>query len=302
MENRRKIGIMAMIVSVIVWGVSFINIRVAVMVLPAMTLGFIRFFIATLIMFFIMLATKTSFKVKKEDIVNFIIAGGVGITAYFFFENNGVKYTTASVASLVIAAIPVFAIISESIIYKVKITKKVLLCLILSVLGVLMISGANIEELKASGYLKGYLMMFGATVTWVIYSVVSKRLFGKYEQLTIAFYQFFIGTVCFFPFIFLEEVVWTNVDTEIIIHVLILGVFASAIGFFLYLVGLEKLGMGESSLYLNLIPLVTVILSIFYLGESITINQILGGLMVTLAVYGINKDSGEEIEELEELV
>ncbi|MGB3367925.1 MAG: DMT family transporter, partial [Acidaminobacteraceae bacterium] len=136
----------------------------------------------------------------------------------------------------------------------------------------------------------------------VIYSVVSKKLFGKYEQLTIAFYQFFIGAACFFPFIFLEEVIWSDVDTEIIIHVLILGVFASAIGFFLYLVGLEKLGMGESSLYINLIPLVTVILSIFYLGESVNINQILGGALVMLSVYGINKDSKKEILEIKEFV
>lgn len=291
-----------MIITVVIWGVSFINIKVAVMVLPAMTLGFIRFFIASVIMFIIMIKTKTSFKMHKEDRLNFFIAGGVGITAYFFFENNGVKYTTASVASLIMAAIPVFAIITESIIYKVKITRRVTFCLILSVLGVLMISGINIDELKASGYLKGYFMMFGATVTWLIYSVACKKLFGKYEQLTIAFYQFFIGALCFFPFIFLEEVVWSDVDTEIIIHVLILGVFASAIGFFLYLVGLEKLGMGESSLYINIIPLVTVILGIFYLGETISINQILGGTMVMLAVYGINKDSKEELLEVKEYV
>ncbi|MGB3367700.1 MAG: DMT family transporter, partial [Acidaminobacteraceae bacterium] len=125
MDKKRKLGITAMIITVIIWGISFINIRVAVMVLPAMTLGFIRFFIATVIMFIIMIKTKTSFKIHKEDRLSFIIAGSVGITAYFFFENNGVKYTTASVASLMIAAIPVFAIITESIVYKVRITRRV---------------------------------------------------------------------------------------------------------------------------------------------------------------------------------
>lgn len=302
MDKNRKIGILAMIITVVIWGISFVNIRVAVMVLPAMTLGFIRFLIASVIMFIIMIKTKTSFKIKREDLMNFIVAGGVGITAYFFFENNGVKYTTASVASLIIAAIPVFAIITESIIYKVKITKRVAICLILSIAGVLMISGVNMEEIKASGYLIGYFMMFGATITWVIYSVVSKRLFGKYEQLAIAFYQFSIGTLFFFPFIFFENVVWSDVNTEIVIHVLILGVFASAVGFFLYLIGLEKLGMGESALYINIIPLVTVLLSIFYLGESISINQILGGALVMLAVYGINSQAKHHMSEVKEYV
>ena len=71
------------------------------------------------------------------------------------------------------------------------------------------------------------------------------------------------------------------------IHVGILAVFASALGFFLYLKGLDYLGMSTSSLYLNLIPIVTVITSFFYLGERITSLQMLGGGVVIASVYFI---------------
>ncbi len=50
--------------------------------------------------------------------LNVFIAGAVGITVYFYFENNGIKYTSASAASLIIASIPVFSVIIESLLYK----------------------------------------------------------------------------------------------------------------------------------------------------------------------------------------
>lgn len=300
MNRDRLIGIIAMIVTVIIWGVSFVNIRVAVMVLPAMTLGLIRFIIATAIMFVAVIVKKKSLKIHKEDFIYFLLAGGVGITAYFYFENNGIKYTSASIASLIIASIPVFAIITESIIYKKKITFKVMICLVLSILGVLMISGFDIEEIKASGYLTGYLMMFGAAITWIVYSVASKNIYDKYDQVTLVFYQFLIGMLCFVPFAVFEKTDWSLVTFDVMIHVIILGVFASAVGFFLYLIGLDKLGITESSLYINIIPLVTVITSIFYLGETITINHVIGGTMVMLSVYFINKESKVTLTEVKE--
>lgn len=300
MNKDRLIGIIAMIITVVIWGVSFVNIRVAVMVLPAMTLGLIRFIIATTIMFIAVMIKKKSLKIHKEDFIYFLLAGGVGITAYFYFENNGVKYTSASIASLIIASIPVFAIITESVIYKTKITFKVMICLLLSILGVLMISGFDIEEIKASGYLTGYLMMFGAAITWIVYSVASKNIYDKYDQETLVFYQFLIGTLCFAPFAAFEKTDWSLVTYDIMIHVVILGVFASAVGFFLYLIGLDKLGITESSLYINIIPLVTVITSIFYLDETVTINHVIGGIMVMLSVYFINRESKVTLTEVKE--
>lgn len=155
------LGIAAIMTAVILWGISFVNIRVAVEVIPAMTLGALRFIIASILLYGIMKFKKEDFSVAKEDYLNVFVAGAFGITIYFYFENNGVKYTSASAASLIIASIPVFSVIIENIFYKKPITKVAVASLLLSVVGVCMVVGLDLQALLGSGYLKGYLMMGG---------------------------------------------------------------------------------------------------------------------------------------------
>jgi len=303
MKNNKMMGIAAIMTAVILWGISFVNIRVAVQVLPAMTLGALRFTIASVLLYGVMLIKKESFKLHKEDIFKVFIAGAVGITVYFYFENNGIKYTSASAASLIIASIPVFSVLFESIIHKKPITKRAVACLSLSVVGVCMVVGVDMKALIGSGYMKGYMMMGGAVISWVAYSVASTPLFKKYSQLQVLFWQSVIGLACFIPFTFLETTVWSDVTPTIWGHVVVLGVFASAIGFYVYLYALEVLGIGESSYYLNVIPVVTIIVGYFYLGETLGPVQLLGGLVIIISVLMVSSSetqkSNEDITEID---
>jgi drug/metabolite transporter (DMT)-like permease len=287
--TKRQKGIIAMLVAVFVWGISFINIRIAMGVMGAMTLGGLRFLMATIILFVIMKVLKVDLTIHKKDIPLFVVAAGIGITVYFYFENNGVKYTSASIASIIIGAIPVFSVIAESIIYKKKITKILIASVLLSVVGVGMIVGLDLKDLKNGGSIIGYLMMFGAVISWIIYSIANKPLFKRYDQGVITFYQSLIGLIFFIPFIPFENNQWDQILTgNIFMHVFFLAAFASALGFYLYLKGLDYLGISESSIYINLIPVVTVILSYFWLGETLSPMQLLGGGLIIASVYIMN--------------
>lgn len=291
MTNRQK-GIIAMLVAVFVWGISFINIRVAMGVMGAMTLGGLRFFMATIILFVIMKALKVDLTIHKKDWPLFIVAAGIGITVYFYFENNGVKYTSASIASIIIGAIPVFSVIAETIIYKKKLTKVLISSVLLSVVGVGMIVGLDLQDLEHGGSIIGYLMMIGAVISWIIYSIANKPLFERYDQGVITFYQSLIGLIFFIPFMPFETNQWDKILTgEIFLHVFFLAAFASALGFYLYLKGLDYLGISESSIYINLIPVVTVIISYFWLGETLSLMQMVGGGLVIGSVYIMNFDT-----------
>ncbi len=234
--------------------------------------------------------------------LNVFIAGAVGITVYFYFENNGIKYTSASAASLIIASIPVFSVIIESLLYKKPITKRSIVSLTLSVIGVCLVVGLDIKALMGSGYLKGYLMMGGAVISWVAYSVTSTPLFKKYSQLQVLFWQSVIGLGCFIPFALIENTVWTDVTPEIWTHVAILGVFASAIGFYVYLYALDTLGIGESSYYLNIIPVITIIVGYFYLGETLGLIQLLGGAIIIASVLLVSSGTDYNAEEIQKKI
>lgn len=286
--SERKKGIIYMLITVIIWGISFINIRVAMEVTGAMTLGALRFFLATLILYGVMKWQKVDLHIKRKDLPLFLMASGIGITIYFYFENNGIKYTSASVASIIIAAVPVFTVIIDAMLYKRRLTKVVIASVALSVAGVALIVGLDLSDLAHGGSLAGYLMMFASVIAWIIYSIANKPLFERYGQATITFYQSLFGCMFFLPFVPFEHNQWQAFNGTIIAHIVFLAAFASALGFYLYLKGLNSLGISESAIYINLIPVVTIIISFFWLGETLSVIQLLGGLMVLSSVYLMN--------------
>lgn len=230
MTNKKILPIGLMILTVIFWGLSFLSIDVVVETIPPITLGFSRFVVASLLLFIIKMIKEKETKMKKKDVPLFAIAGFLGVTLYFIFENNGILLLNASTASLIIATIPIFSLISESIVYKVRMTRLKIISIILSFIGVYFIVGGDISKLMSSGKGIGYIMMFGAVLSWVVYALVTKPLFGKYSQLTIVYYQSLFGTIMFIPFIIFETTKWSEVTGGIVLNVLYLGIFCSAIG------------------------------------------------------------------------
>ncbi|MTI48388.1 DMT family transporter [Sporosalibacterium faouarense] len=288
MKNQNIIPVVAMIFTVVLWGLSFLSIDLVVHTISPMTLGFLRFFIASILLTVIVKIKEPKSKIDKKDIPLMGLAGFVGVTLYFFFENNGIKLLNASTASLIVASIPIFTLIFDTIIYKEKMTKLKILGVFFSFIGVYFIVGGNIRQLLSSDTGLGYIMMFGAVLSWVAYTLITKPLFGKYSQLFIVYYQSLFGTILFIPFIFFEKTNWSNVTGSMVLNVLYLGIFCSALAYITYVYGMEYLGVSISSIYLNVIPLVTVVASFLILDEKITINKAIGGVLIIVAVTASN--------------
>ena len=117
MKQQGILPIISLLFTVIVWGLSFLSIKVAIDVIPPMTLGLVRFVIASMFLFAVFKIKEPNTKVNKKDLPLMATAGLIGVTIYFFFENNGIKLMPASTASLIIATIPIFTFIFEAIVF-----------------------------------------------------------------------------------------------------------------------------------------------------------------------------------------
>ena len=135
---------------------------------------------------------------------------------------------------------------------------------------------------------KGNVFMFAAVIAWVAYTITTKPLYKKYSQIAIVYFQTLFGTLFLVPFVFFETTNWSLVNNTIILNVIYLGVFCSAIAYYLYIYAMDHLGVSTTSLFLNLLPVVTVIGSYFILGEKVNMYQIIGGALVIFAVYFVN--------------
>jgi len=286
MNKSKLISYIFLIFTIIIWGLSFLSIKVSLVVFPPMTLAFVRFFIALVFLFVFYKISKPDKEVEVKDFPQFIVAGILGITVYFFFENNGIKLLKASEASIIISIIPIMVLVSDAIFFKEKITKLKVVSFILSIVGVIFVVGKITPDTNIS--YRGTAFMFGSALAWVIYSLALKPMLKKYSLLTIIFYQTLFGTILLVPFIFIEKVNWQLLNLSVSLNILFLGIFCSAIAYYLYAFAMEKIGIGISSLFLNLIPVITVTFSFFILKETITILQILGGILIIASVYLAN--------------
>lgn len=297
MAKNKTLPLVAIIVTSIIWGLSFLSIKVTVDVLPPMTLALTRFLIGSVVLSFIYMFKEKDKKLNKEDIPMLALSGFIGVSVYFYFENNGVKLISASSASMIIAAIPIFTLIAEIIVFKEKLTMKKIISVIISFLGVYLIVGF-ISETSSASSSNGNVFMFAAVISWVAYTIITKPLYKKYSQIAIVYFQTLFGTLFLVPFVFFETTNWSLVNNTIILNVIYLGVFCSAIAYYMYIYAMDYLGVSTTSLFLNLLPVVTVIGSYFILGEKVNTYQIIGGALVIFAVYFVNTKEKNKEENL----
>ena len=283
MNNKTK-GLISVMIPVIAWGISFVSTEYLLKDMGAMSIGAVRFVFATMILYIMMRSTGTPLKIDKKDHLLFVLAGGIGIAIYFYFENNGIKYISASPSALIIAAIPMFTLVFEAAIYKRKIVAVDALAILASIIGVVLIVDVKFSEFFKAEESLGYLMMVGAVLSWVIYSMASKPLFKKYSYLTIIFYQFLYSLPFFILAVPFETNNWAGLGFEGIAHLIFLSVVASVLGFYYYAKAMDLLGVTEASVFINFLPIVTIIFSYFYMGQTISVKQFIGGLFVMLSV------------------
>jgi len=290
MSERNK-ALAAMIVCVLFWGFSFISIKITVAVFPPMSQGLLRFAIALVFMFFMKRKLAPSEKLRRRDIPLLAGAGLSGVTFYFFCENNGVALVTASEASIAIGTIPVLTMIADWLSVKISRNRNSNLPQIgilqwigafISVAGVWLVAGVSFA---LSGSVLGYVYMAGAALFWVMYSLLTRPLFARCSRIYIVFWQSVAGFIGFIPFSVLEFSRWGKPDLPVILHLAFLGICCSALGYWYYARSLEVLGMSVSAVFINLIPLLTVIFGFIIMGDRLTFWQWVGAALVIGGVY-----------------
>ncbi|MBU0954921.1 MAG: DMT family transporter [Spirochaetes bacterium] len=288
MKSKRRTAIILAVITALIWGLSFLSIKTAVAVVPPMSLGFARFVIASLILFIVLLFRRKLPKLAIKDFPLMAATGFVGVTVYFLGENNGVMLLTASESSIIIGTIPVLTVLADRIFAGTRLGKKQYLGAILSAIGVTVIV---LESLKLSAQPKGYLFMAIAAFSWVAYAFMTKPLASKYSRVEVSFWHSFFGALGFIPFVLFETVPWNMINLNITIQVLYLGIFCSALGYLFYITCLGTLGASVASVFINLIPVVSVVASFLILGERLSAWQLTGGAIAIIGVYIANLTS-----------
>jgi drug/metabolite transporter (DMT)-like permease len=282
MDKRRSALVYSVAVSVI-WGLSFLSTKVAIAVLPAMTIAAARFVVAVLLLLPLALAAREDLRLRLRDVPVMAASGLMGVTIYFLCENNGIALLTASESSLVIATIPVLTMLVERVVCGTRLRTGCYVGALLSFAGVGLIVLPSLGA-RASA-LAGFLYMGGAAAAWVAYALLTKPLGRKYGRIGITFWQSLFGLIGCLPFAVAESPAWRGLGLTVALNVLYLGVFCSAAGYWLYVSAMDTLGAGTTSVFLNLVPVVSVGAAYFLLGERLGAVSLAGGAIAVRGVY-----------------
>ncbi len=266
----------------LIWGLSFISIKAAVAVIPPMSLATLRFAVACLFLPLVALASREGLGIPKKDLLPAALSGLVGITLYFLGENNGVARLSASESSLIIATIPVLTMLAERVFSGARLAGRSYVGASLSAAGVALIVARG--EAGSSDP-AGYLFMVLAAFSWVAYNFLVKRVSAGCGRVALTFWQSLFGLAGCIPFALAERAAWRVPGAEAWLNVLYLGIFCSAVGYWLYTMTLDRIGPGRASAYINLIPVVSVAASFLILGERLGTAQLLGGAVAVAGVY-----------------
>ena len=276
--------------TVLFWGLSFVASKTILNTgVPPMTMVTIRFIVATIILNVFLRRLDPAARLRRRDVLPLLASGLCGVTIYFFFESRGIKLTSASHASLIIAVIPVVTVAAEALFFRTRISWLIGVGIVLSVIGVVFVVGRPGAARAGSVSIAGDLFMFGACASWVAYILLSKNLHTRLSDIAITAYQSLLGTAFLIPFCLLEYRQWVPITLPAGLSLAYLAVFCSALSNFLYVYALSRLGPISVSPYVNLIPVVGVLGGVALLGESIVWSQVAGGVVILAGVLLVNR-------------
>jgi len=278
----------ALFFAMMFWGLSFVWTRQLLEVFTPLLIIFFRLILSFFLLLFIAKVSKKLQKIRKEDYLFLLFLSFTQPLLYFIFEGYGIKFTSASIASIFIATIPLFTPVGAYFLFREKLTRMNIFGLLISFSGVILIV-LEFGNKPTYSWL-GILMLFLAVLTGTIYGLGLKKLTANYNSITITTYQNFIGLFLFLPLIVVFE--WENlmnfpklITPDLAFSLFNLALFASSMAFVFFAYGISKIGPSKASVFSNSIPVFTVVFAYFVLDESITLIKLAGMAIVLLGLY-----------------
>ena len=285
MWNRRMAGHPAALFTIIIWGTTFISTKVLLTDFKPVEILFFRFVMGFVALFLVCPHRMKGVERKQE--LTFVLAGLCGICLYYLLENIALTYTMASNVGVIISVAPFFTAILSRLFLKSegKLRANFFIGFVVAMAGVALISfNGSRMELTPMGDLLAVLAAF----VWACYSILTRKIsnFG-YPVILTTRRTFFYGILFMVPALFLfdfEAGLERFADTTYLLNILYLGLGASALCFVTWNLAVKVLGAVRTSVYIYMVPVITVVTSVLVLKEPVTWVSVMG---TVLAVAGL---------------
>lgn len=266
------------------WSIAYVIGKVCLTYFSPSALGFLRYFIASLTLIVIVVATKLK-PPHKKDIPWFFAAGALGFAIYMIAFNTGQRAVTASTASVVISTVPVVTAVMARFFYKEKLKRLQWAAIGISFIGVIIIN--LMHGIFSVNY--GILWLMLAVLNLSLYNIIQRRLTKTYSALQASTYSIFAGTILLSVFARDSFVQIKGAPIPLMIGVMIMGICSSA---FAYVAWSEALARAERisqvSNYMFFTPFLSGIIGFIAIKEVPDTATLVGGAFIIAGMLLFN--------------
>jgi len=274
------------------FGASVVATRVAVQEIPPLNLAVLRFGQGGLILLLcILIGARELLKVKWHDLPFLVLLGAILFAIFPVTFNISLRFTEASRGALMLATMPIWSACIARAARKERLILRQVAGILLTFAGV----GIVLAErgLKWQGTLLslgGDGLMLLTALCGAIYGVLAQRMLARYSALTVTMYAMLFGTFLLFPAALVEgfSQAFIRIDGKVAGLIFFLGIFGGALGFFLWTFALTRLTPTQVAVYVNVNPLVAIILGAILLAEKLTGVFVVGFVAVVVGVLFVN--------------
>lgn len=279
--------ILLMVFVVLVWGSAFPLVKVVLAEVSPVTLGFIRFLVATpfLVLYAYLRHGKGYWSTFAQNPFLLALMGLTGVMGYHVLQNLAAEVTSPTSQSIIISSNPIMVTLLSAALLKEKIGKTRILGIAIGFAGVLVIVlSENSAMSSGSSSLVGELLNVGAAFSWALYCVLSRKLATSHAAIELTATSMVFGTLFFLPVMYLRESPRLPTSLPVWLGVAELSLVASCLAYALWNYLLSQEDASKVSISLFLIPVVSAAISVTLLSEPLSFTVIVGMVLVIIGV------------------
>lgn len=293
MSKSKTLVYLEALFAVIVWGASFIATKIAVEQISPVSVVWMRFAMGIPILLVAVFMRKQFAFPKGNEWAYFALLGFLGISFHQWLQSNGLQTSQATTTAWIVSTSPVFIALLAWFILKEKLSMIQISGIALAMIGVLVVvSKGNFASITLGnfGTIGDFLILISA-LNWAVFSILSRRGFQNHPSTRLTFWVMTLGwlitTVAFIAGKNYTEI--TQLDSRGWWAIIFLGIFTTGLAYIAWFDVLSQLPAAQSGAFLFLEPPASMVVAAIVLFEKITWASIIGGVVIILGVWLVNK-------------
>jgi drug/metabolite transporter (DMT)-like permease len=276
-----------------IWGGTFVGGKIVVASMSPLMGSFARYVVACAALLVAAFLLEGGLpRLTGRQWLGTLVLGACGVFAYNLLFMGALEKLPASRAALIIALNPAITIALSAMLLEERLSARRWLGVAIALLGVaIVVSKGELAALTSGGIGAGEALMFGAVVSWALYTLGGRRVMGGLTPLAATNYAALWGTALLGLFCLpqLAGLSTAQFDWRVVLSLLYLGVLGTAVAFVWYYMSVKKLGASVTSIFNNLVPVFGVAISVLLLDEPLLVSMLVGGAVTIVGVMMVSR-------------